>query len=201
MPFAVSITKRTPFQGMSEEFSNVYQYGGPTPSEEDASLIIDYLADAEKSIFGNSVVYLTGFLYEIGGTPAENLPILRKDLAGTGLRADVPAIYREAAVMVYMRSTRPSALGRPVYFRKWLHTCAFDTTGQANAVIGGSQELSTAYRTEIEAWMEDVASPTVNGVEYVMASANGGIAQTPATCFRYLEHRQFPEGTKENGTP
>lgn len=201
MPFAVAITKRAMFQGREEEFSNVYQYGGASPTDAEASALIDFLVAEERGVHAAAVTFVLGFVYEIGGTPAENLPILRKDLSGTGDLPTLHPIYRECAVMVFARSSRPSSLGRPVYFRKWLHACALPNSSDGTAAVAGNGAISSATQSLFTAYMSAVMTPTVNGIEYVMQATNGGTAQTPPTCFPYLEHRQFPQGRKEtNGT-
>lgn len=200
MPFAVAITMRTPFHGAEEEFSNVFQYGGASPTPAEATDLIAFLQTAMTPLFSQDVEFITGFAYEIGGTPAENDPIVRVDLSGVGSNQIGSDMYREVAYLVSARSSRPSALGRPVYFRKWLHTCAPLGGTESAASANGSAQISAEAKTELVGFMNSVISPLVGGIEYVMQSVNGGIAQTPAFAADYMEHRQFPEGRKENGS-
>jgi hypothetical protein len=191
MPFAVSITKSVPFQGRSESFANVYQYGGPSPDPAQAQAIVDALVAIEKPLHSSAITFEGAFVWEIGGTPAENLPILKTDIPGTGSDPGALIIYMECAVMVKMRSTRVGALGKPAWFRKWYHPGALNVTGVTDAVKAGTAPLPAAAKTKFANALEDAATLTVNGTDYLMQTTNGGVAQLPAICNDYLEHRQF----------
>lgn len=192
MPFAVSVLKEIPYRDTTEEFSNVYQYGGANPPEGDRAAFMSAVANEEKGIMSQLVTFLEARMWEIGGTAAENDSLGIVDLSGTGSLGTVLQMPPEAAVLVQARSSRESIDSRPVYFRKWWH--GIGSVGAVNfsgAQVQNQDPLTTVQKDALVAAFGRLAAITVAGVEYVMQSTNGGVVQLPATAYDWVEHRQF----------
>lgn len=191
MAFAVSITKEIDWQGGLEQFSNVYQYMGADPDELQANAILDYLIPVERAIFALGVRFVEARVFETSGTPAENNTVLIRDLTGTGEASTLSTFYRECCLLIKWRSTRENSLGRPVYFRKHLHTASVAGASVSAGQQNGSEALPTATLLALADYGEAVRSFTAGGVEYVMGTNSGDLTASAGIPDPYIQHRQF----------
>ncbi len=195
---AISITKRAIFRDSTQEFSNVYHYGalGPNPIESEALNLIDEVVATEKGFHSTAVTFLLGRCWSSGGTVAQNQMIAEKTLTGTGSSALLTAMDYERAVLIQWPAGLDSR-GRPVYLRKWYHSCGnFGSVGFSNSILQNVTGLSAAQRSTIVG-LVDVLSrigPTEN---YGLVAESGRersgteTAAVPPTCHPYLEHHQL----------
>lgn len=190
----VSIVKRTAFRLSTQEFSNHYYYrrAGGLPDGAAAEAIIDELVLTEKALHSNLVTFVVGRLWSAGGTPAQNVMIKERPLSGTGTQSVIGGLDPERAVLCRF----PAGIdirGRPVYFRKWYHSC-----GVCNGVIFTVNQMSqqaaipTADKTTIQNKVNEVIAVGATADWQLMAPSgrqlvSGGQAQ----CHDFLEHRQF----------
>lgn len=191
----VSIVKRCNFRGSTQEFSNHYFYNGPDtmPDNAAAGAIIDEIVVTEKALHSNAVSFIMGRLWSAGGTPAQNVMILEKPLAGIGGGALITGFDPERAVLVRW----PAGIdirGRPVYLRKWYHSfgnCA-GVIFQAG-MLDQSAQIGAANKTTIQ---NKVAENGVVGAtsQWSLCAPNGrNFDGNQPQCHDYLEHHQFGE--------
>lgn len=189
---ALSITKRTTFQGASEEFSNVYTLDSGVDFSNDWSAVANDVADLEKAIMSQQVTFVSYRVWNIGGTPSQNVIIDAGDLTGTGSQGAIPP-YKECAVLIRWPLTRSPILRRRRWLSKWLHCVSLPLSSASEA--NGTLPISQADRDRI---LANYAVPLGNGPGGAGAGVffTDGLGERPGDpeVFEFLEHRQFHHG-------
>lgn len=188
--------KLVDFQGRDEEFSNTYYFGdgsaGLSPSEADATAIINAVIEAEKTVFGNAVRFLGGAAYKVGiaDAPGDTDAISVVELAASGNNGGVVAsttMYRECAVDLKF------LLGGRRYLRSLLHLCASHGYGVTG---GGTPTGVAALSTELKAFAERMLNgPWPAGYQRI---APNGDRPTVVQYNPFMEHRQFHRYRRRN---
>jgi hypothetical protein len=191
----VSITKSTPFRGVSQEFSNTYFYQSVqgTVSTADAEALLDALVAKEKAIHGSAVTFVRGRVWSAGGTKEQNNMIFQKQLSGTGTGGgDSTTLDRERAFLVRIRAGVDTK-GRPVYLRKWWHLCVavIGAEGLTNGVLSNISQLSSGQRSTLVGWMNGFKDVTANAVSYSLVAENGRAITGDTIAHPFLEHHQL----------
>ncbi len=140
--WAVSVTKKASYKGVSEAHSNIYHYkipaieGAGAMTVTQATNLLDDVVATEKTIMSNSHTYTTGRVWgpvELGKGVSDTVII--KDLTGTGgLSARTTSASLADCVVISMRTGRDDARSRPVYLRKYMRTLI----GPGGGVFGSS---------------------------------------------------------------
>lgn len=189
----VSIVKRVPFRGSTQEFSNQYHYNSPDPLPDNAlaGSIIDEIVATERSLHSTNVTFLMGRLWSAGGTPAQNVMILERPLSGTGNQSTGSNIDPERAVLARWPAGIDNR-GRPVYLRKWYHPC-----GNCNGVIFTSShivqiaQISNADKSTLSNKIAEVGvvGPTSNWS--LCAPSGRNFDANQVQIHDWFEHHQF----------
>lgn len=192
--FGVSIEKTTSFRGVAQVFANVYHYNdaGGSPSDADLTSLVDQIVVDEKAMHATSVTFVRGRCWSAGGTEAANQMRVDKALSGAGSLTNSDALDRERAVLIRWRAGSDSR-GRPVYLRKWYHSCATTVGGVAYAtnVLGNIAGLTQASRDAAETQADNVVSYTAGGTVFTLCGPNGRVITGSTECHPYIEHHQL----------
>jgi hypothetical protein len=117
---------------------------------------------------------------------------VQKTLTGLGLGGTGIAFDRERAILIRWPAGT-DIRGRPVYLRKWYHSCGTvqgDTNIGVNSVLQNTTEIPLVGRNFIAGLAEELRE--VNPVETAgLCSAKGRANQGGAQCHRFLEHHQL----------
>lgn len=187
--------KLVSWYGRQEEFSNVYYFGdggmGLSPSESDATSLINEIIAAEKLVTSTAVRFLGGAAYHMGvsDTPGDTDAIAIVELAATGNQGSHVAsttMYYECAVDLKF------LLGGRRYLRTLLHTChehGYDTKGVSATTTAN---LSAPIKTFAEKMLN---GPWAGGYQRI---APNGDRPTVIQYNPYLEHRQFHRYKRRN---
>jgi hypothetical protein len=192
--FGFSIRKGVQYRSVLQHFQNVYYYQSAvwTPTDANLSTIIDEIVTTEKKLHSSDVSFLLGQCWSAGGTPADNVMRVQKTLTGVGSGATNATFDRERAILIRWPAGVDTR-GRPVYLRKWYHSCGTvvgDTNVGVSAVQQNTIEIPVAGRNVIAALAEELRE--VNPVETAgLCSKNGRANQGGAQCHRFLEHHQL----------
>jgi hypothetical protein len=197
----VSITKEVPFQGRSEEFSNVYLYETSASDEAGFQAIVDAIVAAEKLVHAPDVVWTKARVYttfglngvtDTGGT----FHVATLSGAGSGTTVTSEAMYKECAVLVRWPLPRKGSIlagfGRHRSLKKFLHTCGAPSLNTAQQ--DGSGIISGVPVTALVAYANSVENPTAGAQ---MVAPDGSVPNAEPNVAPYVEHRQFPRGRKE----
>ncbi len=192
--FGFTITKRTSFRLVNQEFSNTYYYESLVwvPSDTALSNIIDEIVATERKLHSIDVTFVRGQCWSAGGTPAQNVMRVQKSLTGVGNGTAIATLDRERAILIRWPAGT-NVLGRPVYLRKWYHVCG-DMIGTAqfalNGVLQNTTEIAGTARIAIAAIAEELRE--VNPAETAgLVAATGRQNTGGAQCHRFLEHHQL----------
>lgn len=190
--FGFSITKRVAFRESTQEFSNVYYYKqtGPDPNNAELDARLNELVEIERPMHSTAVSFIRGRVWEAGGTPAENVMRVQKNLSGTGNQTVISELDRERAVLIQW----PAGVdirGKPVFLRKWYHSCG----NCAGTTFGATQmqqsaRISDANRSTI-ATQANNARLIGLADEYLLVAESGREHTSPGVCHPFLEHHQF----------
>jgi hypothetical protein len=192
--YGVSITKQTLWRGNQEQFSNVYHYNlASTLDVTLAQNLIDQLETAEKLVHTNNVDFLTGRVWEAGGSPAANETILIADLTGSGSAVNTQAMYKELAVVCRIDTARNTSTGRKIYLRKYIHSTALNATN--SGAVAGTGTLTAGNKTPFETYIASIRELSLTpGPVSVFLAAPGGQQvsdSSPSEVLDYLHIRQF----------
>lgn len=192
--FAVAITKSVSFRGVQQEFTNVYHYSGTLPGVSQAAAVAAALKTKEVQYHSSDVTFVRYKVWSAGGSSGSNVMIDQGNLSGTGSQTVNSSMDRERAVLIRV-SNGIDVRGRPVYLRKWYHSCGdFAGVSFSGGLLQNTTQISSANRTAIASLFQtDFLSPTISGVTYNLCSARGTAGGTPITCHPYLEHHQLGE--------
>jgi hypothetical protein len=190
--FGFSITKRVGFRESTQEFSNVYFYerqlGNPVTADLDSRL--EEIVAIERDLHSTSVSFIRGRVWESGGTPAQNVMRIQKNLSGTGNQAAITSFDRERAVL-FMWPAGVDIRGKPVFLRKWYHAC-----GRCNgvnftaAILDQTVAIPEADRTTLATRINDVRI-IGSADDYLLVAQSGRPHTGPGTAHKFLEHHQF----------
>jgi hypothetical protein len=189
----VSITKRCAFRDSTQEFSNVYHYSytGLNPSETLAGQIAAAIVTIEKTFHSTDVTFMRYRVWSAGGSIAQNTMIAQGLLSGTGSAATSTAMDRERAVLVQWPAGFDSR-GHAVRLKKWFHSCgAFGTVTMTNTHLTGASGFSSADRTTIQNYVDDLEPLLVNAQSMSLVAESGRTVTGPVVAHKYLEHHQL----------
>lgn len=193
MIIGISLTKSVPFRGADQEFSNVYHYLLDTAVTAPWQSIVDELVAFEKSIHSQDVTFVRAQGWKAGGTPADNTMEHQEELTGTGTASAMPAAMDRERAFLFRWPAGADVRGKPVYLRKWYHTCGtFGGIGYtpSDAVLQNVAEIPSVIRDSLA----DVVSAVneVGGTEaWDLCAPSGRTWQAQPQCHRYLEHHQL----------
>lgn len=188
----ISITKSTPWRGHTEEFSNVYHYD--TADSAPAAQVkefVDIIVAAERAVHATSVNFVRARAWSAGGSPEQNQTIGIWDLTGTGSASDAAQFNRESVYLVEYRTTRPSATGRPVTLKKFVHACSLlgDTD---TSIMGGTVKVGSLARGKLNTYAQAVKTintPNLSGG--LIAPSGSGRRAMEHYVYDWVEHREF----------
>lgn len=189
----LSITKRVLFRGFQQEFSNVYHYYHSTELDgTEADSLIDAVKAIEVGLHSTDVTFVVGRCWSAGGSSAANAMISEKALSGTGTQATNASMDRERAVLAQWPAG-VNTRGRPVYLRKWYHSCGgiAGVNFAAAAIHQNTQEIASADRTTIAAAVDAVEEVVVNAKNMQLVAKSGRLRTGPLAIYRWLEHHQL----------
>jgi hypothetical protein len=200
--FGFSVEKQTLFRGVQQPFANIYYYDVPGLGPEDTSgieSILDHLVTNEKAIHGSNVTFIRGRAWNTGsGSPGGNQMRVDKNLSGVGSGNPAANMDKERAILIRVPAGTNSR-GKPVYLRKWYHTCAQPgvsafTAGQLEntAQLAANQRDSFANFFNQLLDFSDVATAGADtfGVASLV-SQTGRQTTGTSECHPYLEHHQL----------
>jgi hypothetical protein len=193
--YGVSITKNTSFRGFPQEFSNVYYYGHPTGTLDNAGALamIDAVKALEVGCHSSAVTFVRGRCWSTGGTEASNQMIGQKNLSGVGSTATLSAFDKERAYLVRLYAGS-DIRGNPVYLRKWFHSCGNGpgNVQPATAVLEQTAQFTAGNKTAIEAAVNSFGAVVIGGNGYELMAQSGREAiGTSFQSHNWLEHRQL----------
>lgn len=192
--FGLSIEKTCSFRGVNQVFSNVYHYNdaGGSPSDADLTTLLDNIVVHEKAMHASTVTFVRGRVWTAGGSESANQMRVDKPLSGTGSLADGTQLDRERAVLIRWRAGSDSR-GRPVYLRKWYHSCASTVGGVAitNAQLSNTGGLTAGAKSAAVTQADNVVSETVGGTVFTMCGPSGRAITGSTECHNFIEHHQL----------
>lgn len=190
--YGCSITKRVSFRGANQEFTNVYHYDfSNIIGAADGNDLINDLKGVETSLHSTDVTFVLGRVWSAGQSPGQNQMLTEVTLSGTGNQSTNISMSREMAFLVQW----PAGInirGRPVYLRKWYHSC-----GALNGInpSGGTMQNTTQFTgpnlAAIEAGVSGVRNVTAGANAGQLASASGRLTTGAAQAYPWLEHHQL----------
>jgi hypothetical protein len=190
--FAVSMDKAVTFRGANQLFSNVYHYQGVLPDAAQAAAIASHLRSLEGPFHSSDVGFIRYKVWSAGGSSTANQMIAQGNLTGVGTQTVDTNMDRERAVLIRFPNGT-DVRGRPVYLRKWYHSCgscsgvAFNAAG----IYQNTAQITSGNRATIATAADAFRSITVGGVTYTLCSKRGINAASAAQCHAYLEHHQL----------
>jgi hypothetical protein len=192
--YGVSILKSTQFRNVQQDFTNVYYYEAPVPETDTAQLqaLVDMLVNNEKTVHSTLVNFKRARLWLTGtGSPATNHMVIDQTLSGAGSATDLGTLDRERAFLIRVPAGFNSR-GKPVYLRKWYHTCA-QVGGVAigSPILADTTDFTAANRTAIANALKFWVNPTVGVTTWQSCSQQGRFTTGPASAHPFLEHHQL----------
>lgn len=189
----VAVTKSLPFQGRTEEFSNVYHYKNVVLEQALLDSLANAVVNAERLVHDVGVTFKHVRVWDAGNPP--NHMHISKPLTGTGSASNANVnVYRETALLFRWPLPSRQGLTRTIRrsLRKYIHTASLPTgMGPAGQDPGGT--ITTGDR--FDQYRNIIKEPTA-GV--LLCAPNGDEPTAPMNISPYLEHRQFPRGRKES---
>lgn len=189
----MSITMETAFRGGTQPFSNVFHYraAGPGPITQEAyNILVDEVVGILKQLTSTIVTFKYARCWTSGGTPAANAMQFEKQLSGTGVNVLNGSMDKERAFLFQWPAGR-SRTGKPVYLRKWIHSCGACAGYNPSAdVLQNTSAIPQASRDAIavEANKLRIIGPVD---EWLLVAASGREHTGPGTVHKYLEHHQL----------
>jgi len=155
--------------------------------------LIDQIVTIEKSMHATVVNFVRARCWNTGsGSQAGNQMRVDRNLSGAGSATNIDFMDRERAFLIRWPAGINSR-GKPVYLRKWFHTCGiFGAISLANSVYGNTSSLTTATGDAVKAKGDALQTLTASGVANVELCAQTGRQRTGnAQVHPYLEHHQL----------
>lgn len=194
--YGFSVEKSTLFRGVQQPFANVYYYDAPAVAVtaiSDLETALNQIVDKEKEFHATTVNFKRGRVWNTAsGSQQGNQMRVDKALSGTGARANVDFMDRERAVLLRIPAGF-NVRGKPVYLRKWYHTCAHpEGTAIGNAVHGNTDTIPVAGRTYYEGKLNDIQElELLTQAQFFMCAQSGRQTTGEPQCHQYLEHHQL----------
>lgn len=190
MQIGISVTKSVSFRGVQQEFANTYHYHHPTALTAPYESLVDEIIAEERKFHSTDVTFVRCAVWTSGGLPAQNEMKFQKNLSGLGLASTNASQDRERAVLIRWPAGVDTR-GKPVYLRKWYHSCgSFNTTAFVAGNLQNTAAIASGERTTIAAAAE--ALREIGGAESWNLVAQSGRENTgQAQCHAYLEHHQL----------
>lgn len=189
--YGVAVTKRVSFRNALQEFSNVYHYDGPSVDDPTLSTLLDNIVVNELPIHSAEVSFVHGRVWTAGGTAGSNEMRVDKNLTGTGTGVNDSNMDRERAFLIQWPNGKNSK-GRPVYLRKWYHTCGAPI-GQvvANGIKQQTQQITSTLLTELLTRCDNFESINAAGSTFTLCSPRGRGPTGAIQVYPWLEHHQL----------
>jgi hypothetical protein len=186
----VSITMSSPFRDSTQEWTNVFHYKDGTALLAPSEAMIDEIVGVLKALHSSLVTFVRAKVWSSGGTQAQNQMLFQKQLSGNGVAGSDSGMDKERAYLIRWPAGFDSR-GKPVYLRKWFHTCgAFGATVAATSgVLANVTGMTAAQRTAI-ANAADVLKRVTSPL-WILCAESGREAQNVAQAHKYLEHHQL----------
>jgi hypothetical protein len=194
--YGFSIEKTVLFRGTQQTFANIYYYEAPAiPFTDTGALqaMLDQIVNKEKELHSTEVNFVRGRVWNTGtGDRQTNLMRLDTLLTGTGSLAASPRMDRERAVLVSIPAGL-SVRNKPVFLRKWYHTCGFRSTNPfTDAQLQNTAELSASQRAYWANGLNDIQQlELVAGTVGNMCAQNGRQTTGEPVTHKFLEHHQL----------
>jgi hypothetical protein len=189
MILGVSITKRTTWRGIEEEFSNVYHFSTDVGTTSDQ--VVDGVLAAEREIFGNNVVFVNAKVWgPTDGTQLQSRMLLQRNFANSGNLATGAITAKELAVVVEWDTGRINLRGGRIFLRKYLHVGRLASTDEEAAK--GNTPIAASTLTAVAAYAADVQNAV--GVSAApLCDEKGRVLpiNTTAKILPHLHTRQF----------
>lgn len=187
---AVSVTKRTAFRDSTQEFTNTYHYFcAALPNAATAESLIDQVTANEKSFHSSGVTFVRGRAWSETGNKQTNQMIAQKVLSGTGNVGGDPAFDKERAYLVRWPAGNDSR-GKPVYLRKWYHTCtSIPNAAVTDPIRANVSGFTQAQRDAVA--LQGATLESLNAGAFDLCAASGRRRTGSAQAHKYLEHHQL----------
>lgn len=192
MRVGISITKKVSFRLVQQEFSNVYHYQLETAVTAPDEELVDAIVATEKKLHAPDVTFVRGQVWSADGTPAQNAMRYEKALSGVGLGLNNTSHDRERAVLA-MWPAGVNSRGKPVYLRKWFHSCGSVQGWDFGAnVLQNTAEIPLATRQGIAAIVDELTTiGSLSAWHICAASGREPATGTGPSIHRFLEHHQM----------
>ena len=190
---SISITKKVTFRDSIQHFSNVYTYGSivAEPAVNTANLLIDEVAEVERSLHSTDVTFVKGRLWSSGGTIAQNEMITEYDLVGQGSGGTSATSDRERALLV-MWAAGKNSRGAKVYLRKWYHCCGAPLGVTISAAIErNTTKMDSVNRGAVASLADGLTRIGLNEEWGLIANSGRERDGDAPTCHPYFEHHQL----------
>jgi hypothetical protein len=193
--FGFSVEKSTLYRGVQQPFANVYHYELPyTPTQtSQLEAVLDRLVALEKISHATVVNFQRGRCWNTGsGSQAGNQMRIDKALSGTGAGNDNSSWDRERAIL-FRWPAGINSRGKPVYLRKWFHTCGnWGSLTVPAGLLGNTAQWGQTNINFLHSYADQFHPIVVGGITVGDLVAQSGRAATgPAQAHAYLEHHQL----------
>lgn len=189
--YGISIVKRVSFRNALQEFANVYHYNGPAVDDTALDLLLQQIRDFETVFFSTDVTFVRGLLWTTGGGPATNEMRVQKAFGGTGNQATLASMDVERAVLVQWPAGK-NIRGRPVYLRKWFHSCGVCSSVSFGAgVLKQTTAISDPDRNLIALTAANFVTVNMPSGQYQLCANSGRQTSGPGVTYKWLEHHQL----------
>lgn len=186
----LSVTMDCTFRLKRQEFSNVFHYKFAGPAIDNAEPYLDEVVTILKNLHSTDVSFKWGRVWTSDGTPGENRMLFQKALSGTGVCPTNTNMDRERAFLIQWPAGL-SITGKPVYLRKWIHSCgATHLYNPSAGVLQNTAEIMSGDRANIATEANKLR--LIGAVDELLLCAASGREHTgPGTVHRFLEHHQL----------
>jgi hypothetical protein len=189
MILGVSLTKRTTWRGIEEEFSNVYHF--QTAVDVTSDQVVDGVLAAEREIFGNNVTFVNAKVWgPTDGTALQSRMLLQRDFANSGNLAVGAITAKELAAVVQWDTGRINLRGGRIFLRKYLHVGRLAASDEEAAK--GNAPMQASSITALTAYADDVKNAVgLSGADLCDEKGRLLPFNTPAIVLPHLHTRQF----------
>lgn len=190
--FGVSITKRVSFRGQTQEFSNVYHYRSPDDwTTTQATAVIAAVKGNEVALHSSDVTFVRGACWSSTGSVITSRMLAQSTLTGTGSQATNSNMDRERAVLVQWPAG-VNIRGRPVYLRKWYHSCGNIASYIFTAAnLQNTGAIADPDRAIIATAVNANTSIAASGTTGTLCAKSGRDNTGAGSVYKWLEHHQL----------
>lgn len=175
-PHAISITKRVPWRGVNEEFSNVYHYDISTPITTEGGWddLINAIVAQERPLHYSGITYVRGRVWgPTNAGPAASITKRIMDLSGAGTAPATGSLLPpEHSVVVQFYMGRNPATQRKTFLRKFFH-CGRVISSTGTPVAFAEAALSAADKAPFETRMNNLKTLSVGGFSHDLCKPDG----------------------------